>query len=84
MCTASIHGKELALHVEEADVGAAAERGVQEAAALRGERRGCAEEPPRRAPLFLCPAARRHGGRSWCFCSALPASTELPFFRRGT
>lgn len=36
---ASIQGEELALGVEEADVGAAAERGVQEAAAAAGKPR---------------------------------------------
>lgn len=46
MCAASIHGEELPLHVEEADVRVAAERGVHEAAALLGERRCRAYEPP--------------------------------------
>lgn len=62
MCAASIHRKELPLHVEEADVGAAAERGVHQPAALAGELRGRAYEPPRaafRVPLVIS-GARSH------------------------
>lgn len=82
MCAASIHGEELALHMEEADVGAAAEGGVDEAAALAGERRGRAYEPPRIAfrVQLLISAARRHKetARRAAFLICASAGAPLP------
>lgn len=63
MCTSSIHGEELPLHIEEAHVRAAAEGGVHEAAAPAGERRHRPDEPPRPSALrgsILLPGARSH------------------------
>lgn len=65
MCTLSIHGEELPLHVEEAHVRAPAEGGVHQPAAPAGERRHRPDEPPRsafHAPILL-PAVRSHEDR---------------------
>ena len=62
MCTASIHGEKLPLHVEEAHIRVVAERGVHEPASLLGEPRYWAYEPPRsplRVSLFVS-GARSH------------------------
>lgn len=86
MCAASIHGEELALHMEEADVGAAAEGGVDEAAAPAGERRGRAYEPPRiafRLPPLIS-AARRHKETprraAFLICASAGAPLSPSFF----
>lgn len=65
MRTSRIHGEELPLHVEEADVRAAAEGGEEEAAAAAGERRHRPDQPPRSALrlAILLPAARSHEER---------------------
>lgn len=62
MRTASIHGKKLPLHAEEADIRTVAEGGVHQTAAPLGELRGRAYESPRTAfgaPLFIS-GARSH------------------------
>lgn len=65
MRASRIHGEELPLHVEEADVRAAAEGGEEEPAAAAAERRHRPDQPPRSAlrPSILRPAARSHEER---------------------
>ena len=62
--TTGVHGEELPLDVEEADVGLVSERGVHQAAGLLRELRGRACESPRRRTAsrvsVLVPGARSH------------------------
>ena len=89
MCTASIQGKELALHVEEADICAVTEGGVHETATLRGEPRDWAYEPPGsafRVPLLI-PGARRHVHPLTCASTSFPsdaAASDFCFSLRGS